>query len=110
MTTISLSLNETAWQYVADKANLINEASWNAEQSRKPEGERISYIPETWQAYAARLIASTEASYMAQMIADNIQFLAAQRPDDIARMVKTAQLPPDTQQAIRQQIDALPTP
>ncbi len=62
----SLDLNPAAWQYACDKANATAQAAHDSAESRKPEKERVDFVPQAWEDYAQARIADIEASYLAQ--------------------------------------------
>lgn len=102
MTALSLSLNEVAWQYACDKSNVAAQAALPVTTPPTP------FVPETWQAYAQRIITGVESSYLEQQTADSDAVISAATPDEKARIAKLLGQPQTVKDEFATQVDALP--
>lgn len=103
MTTISLNLDETKWQYALDKANAAASAkndSANAQGVAQAAAAHppatftpVAFVPTTLTEYAQSILDGLGNSYAAQQTRDHIAVISAQPAPDIARLAKAASLP-----------------
>lgn len=67
---LTLEINETAWQFAADKANAAKLVAHNSTEASKPEKDRAAFVPVTLEEYVAARVMDVEASYESQRISE----------------------------------------
>lgn len=120
MKTISITIDETIWQYELDKFNQSESAK--IEQANKqrealithtPEKLRINlppvsdFIPLSIEGYVNKLIAEKEQAIIQSRTTDHIAIITAQSPEEIARYAKVANLPDSAKDMLAAQVDAI---
>lgn len=101
---ITININEAVWQNRVDKINAERKASHDAAQARKPEEERVEYVPQTVEGYLTARIAGIEADYAQQIEHEELETVRAD-PVQYARLMK-ALTNPELRQQLSDIIDA----
>lgn len=120
MKTISITIDETIWQYELDKFNTAETAKVvqaNAQRdaiiAHTPEKLRANlppvsgFIPLSIEDYVNKTIAEKEQSITQSRTTDHIAIITAQTPEEIARFAKVANLPDSAKEMLAAQVDAI---
>lgn len=88
MTTISITIDETARQYAVDKANAVKQAEWDRAEAAKHAHDSAytpqAFVPETLAEYVQRIETGLDASAAQLRTRDHIAVIQAQDPSSIA--------------------------
>lgn len=99
-----ITITDAIWQNRLDKVSAEKKRQHDAAQARKPENERVAFVPQMLEEYVAARVADIEADYAKQIEHEELDGVRND-PVQYARLMK-ALTNPELRQELADIIDA----